>query len=121
PTPYDFYNTFNQVTGEDLNWYWKPWFFEFGYPDLAIKELEEKSGQRTVVIERKGSIPVPVKLTVRFADGSETSMYETARVWEKGNQTYSVALPLDRRIVSVELGDRVIPDVNRSDNTIRVE
>ncbi|MCK5573027.1 MAG: M1 family metallopeptidase, partial [Bacteroidetes bacterium] len=121
PTPYDFYNTFNQVAGEDLSWYWKPWFFEFGYPDLAIKELEEESGQRTVVIERKGSIPVPVKLTVRYADGSETSIYETARVWEKGNQTYSVALPLDKRIVSMELGDRVIPDVKRSDNAIRME
>jgi hypothetical protein len=73
------------------------------------------------VIERKGSIPVPVKLTVRYADGSETWIYETARVWEKGNRTHSVALPLDKRIVSMELGDRVIPDVNRSDNAIRME
>ncbi|HEY6435904.1 MAG TPA: M1 family metallopeptidase, partial [Ignavibacteriaceae bacterium] len=35
PTPYDFFFTFNDVTGQDLNWFWKPWFFESGYPDLA--------------------------------------------------------------------------------------
>ncbi len=37
PIPYDFFFTFNEVTGKDLSWYWKPWFFERGYPDLAIK------------------------------------------------------------------------------------
>ncbi|MDZ7624803.1 MAG: M1 family aminopeptidase [Ignavibacteriaceae bacterium] len=36
PTPYDFYFTFNDVTGKNFNWFWIPWFFETGYPDLAI-------------------------------------------------------------------------------------
>ena len=37
PTPYDFFFTFEDVTKQDLSWFWKPWFFEYGYPDLAMK------------------------------------------------------------------------------------
>lgn len=36
PTPHDFFNTAERVTGRDLDWYWNPWFFGFGYPDLAV-------------------------------------------------------------------------------------
>src|SRR5262249_16464153 len=36
PTPYDFFNTFNEVSGENLDWYWNAWFFTHDYPDLAI-------------------------------------------------------------------------------------
>jgi hypothetical protein len=37
PIPYDFFYTFNEIAGEDLSWFWIPWFFERGYPDLAVK------------------------------------------------------------------------------------
>ncbi len=36
PTPYDFFYTFEDVSGEDLSWLWKPWFFNFGYADVSI-------------------------------------------------------------------------------------
>ena len=37
PTPYDFFYTFENVSGQDLSWIWKPWFFEFGVADVAIQ------------------------------------------------------------------------------------
>lgn len=27
PTPWDFFNTFNNVSGKNLNWFWNSWFF----------------------------------------------------------------------------------------------
>ncbi|PYO50551.1 MAG: aminopeptidase, partial [Gemmatimonadetes bacterium] len=27
PIPWDFFNTFNNVTGQNLNWFWNSWFF----------------------------------------------------------------------------------------------
>ena len=40
PIPQDFFYTINDVAGENLNWFWKPWFFEFGYPDLSVTNVE---------------------------------------------------------------------------------
>ncbi|MDQ6890121.1 MAG: M1 family metallopeptidase, partial [Bacteroidota bacterium] len=38
PTPYDFFYSFNNASGKDLNWFWQKWFFGWEYPDLAIKK-----------------------------------------------------------------------------------
>jgi len=38
PIPYDFFNTFENVTGQDLDWYIQPWFFDRAYADLGIKK-----------------------------------------------------------------------------------
>jgi hypothetical protein len=121
PVPCDFFSTFNQVVGYDLSWYWKPWFFEFGYPDLAIEKLINEPGNRKVLIKKKGNIPIPIQILVNFADGSEITIYKTARVWEKGESVYSVLIPGKKKIKRIELGNRVIPDVDRSDNIIQFE
>jgi len=39
PIPYDFFNTFENVSGQDLDWYFQPWFFDRAYADLGIKKL----------------------------------------------------------------------------------
>jgi aminopeptidase N len=46
PIPYDFFYSFNAAAGEDLSWFWRPWFFEKGYPDLALRVTPEGKGQR---------------------------------------------------------------------------
>jgi hypothetical protein len=121
PTPYDFYNTFNDVVGEDLGWYWKPWFFEFGYPDLGLKELKEENGQKVIIVEKKGIIPVPVKVAVFCTDGSVANFYKTARAWDKGNDIFSIAIEGTRTVERIELGDMVIPDIDRSNNILQVK
>ncbi len=35
PTPYDFMFLFNKVSGRDLNWFWKQWYFDWGYMDIG--------------------------------------------------------------------------------------
>ncbi|HEY4336942.1 MAG TPA: M1 family metallopeptidase, partial [Puia sp.] len=36
PIPWDFFYSFNDASGKDLNWFWKNWFFSYNYLDLAI-------------------------------------------------------------------------------------
>src|SRR5512133_2905222 len=55
PTPYDMFYSYNRSSGKDLNWFWKTYYFERGYADLAIKSVNRK----TIIIERKGTMPVP--------------------------------------------------------------
>jgi len=61
PTPYDFLFTFNEVTGENLNWFWKPWFFESGYPDLAMDKVVTNDSEAEITIRKVGNVPTPVK------------------------------------------------------------
>ena len=121
PIPYDFFFTFNEMAGEDLSWYWKPWFFEFGYPDLSIKEVKSGMESSKVEIEKIGIIPIPLKLRVTFADETFEEYYKTVEVWKQGNLDYTVEIPGDRKIVKVELGSTEIPDVDRGNNVYMKE
>ncbi|MEP6712449.1 MAG: M1 family metallopeptidase, partial [Ferruginibacter sp.] len=35
PIPWDFFYSFNDVSGKNLNWFWDSWYFSHGYIDLA--------------------------------------------------------------------------------------
>ncbi len=116
PIPYDFFFTFNEISGKDLSWYWKPWFFERGYPDLSIKEADYNKGILEVVIEKVGIIPTPVKLTITCEDNSTIEIYETAMIWENLD-TFIIKKKLSINPVSLILGLDIIPDSNRDNNS----
>src|SRR5699024_10353343 len=50
PIPWDFFNSINEGSGKNLNWFWKSWFFDYGYPDLAIQAVTPKEKGYTVKI-----------------------------------------------------------------------
>jgi hypothetical protein len=116
PIPYDFFFTINEVTGKDLSWYWKPWFFERGYPDLAIKNASYDNGKLEIEIEKVGIIPIPVNLVVTCKDYSRIEVYESATVWEKGNNILKIERESDSNPLSIILGSDFIPDSNEKNN-----
>uniref|UniRef100_A0A832DHF3 M1 family peptidase n=1 Tax=Ignavibacterium album TaxID=591197 RepID=A0A832DHF3_9BACT len=121
PIPWDFYFSFNQAVGEDLLWFWKPWFFEFGYPDLAIKSYELKSGNLKVEVERKGIIPIPIKISLMNNDNTIKEVYYTADVWKTGNSTFKITVENIKEINKIVLGSPKIPDSNRNDNEVLIK
>ena len=64
PIPTDFFFTFNEATGQDLGWFWKRWFYDFGFPDLAISNVKQKNNSLIVTLLNKGHLPLPIKLQV---------------------------------------------------------
>ena len=116
PIPYDFFYTFNKVTGQNLDWFWKPWFFEFGAPDVAIKNVTEENGKINIEVEKVGKIPIPVAAKIYYKDGSVDSTYNSAMIWKDGNKTYSIEFNSDKPFNKVEIGNKDIPDVNKKNN-----
>ncbi|MEX2603122.1 MAG: M1 family metallopeptidase, partial [Gracilimonas sp.] len=51
PTPYDMFNTFEDVSGMDLDWFWRSWYFETWVLDQAVASVSQKEGKATIVIE----------------------------------------------------------------------
>ena len=116
PMPYDFFNCMNAGSGKDLNWFWKKWYFDNGYPDLAIGTVNKKLRAYTVVIESKGGKPIPIDLTITYSDRSVEKMHYSIAVWEKGNTSYTITIPTSKKISTLKLGSTYSPDVHPQDN-----
>lgn len=114
PMPYDFFNTFDDVAGEDLSWFWEPWFFQQGYPDLAILDLTDEN---KLTIEKKGLMPVPVELEIVYEDGTKDRISKDARIWANGFKVLEFPLVRSKKVKSIFLGNYLIPDSRPKDNT----
>ena len=116
PTPFDFFYTLNDASGMDLNWLINPWFFELGYPDLAIAGASQNNQTYSITIEKLGSYPVPIQLQLFYEDSSVETVSKTAAVWKSGETVYTVSGSASKSIERIELGDIIIPDANPENN-----
>jgi hypothetical protein len=121
PIPYDFFNCMNTGSGKNLNWFWKKWFFDNGEPDLAITKVTTTGKATTVIITSIGTKPVPVDLTVYFSDSTTMKIHKTIAVWENGNNTVTIPIFLNKKIVRLMLGGGYTPDSNKKDNEWKVK
>jgi hypothetical protein len=117
PTPYDFFFTFNDLFGENLDWFWKPWYFAFCSPDLSIQKVQQDVKKTAISITNPGQMPLPIHLTVYFADGSIDTIKKSAYVWKDKSDVIDITLQSQAVVKKVELGHSIIPDINKKDNT----
>lgn len=116
PTPYDFFFTINKYSGENLDWFFKPWFFEKAIPDLALENVQLYNNQISFDVKKIGTIPVPVSIKILFEDNTTHEIYQTAKIWKDSKNKISFKLKFDKKPISIELGSRKIPDVYRANN-----
>ena len=112
PTPYDYFFTFNDASGQDLNWFWKSWYFDFGYPDLSNQGL--KNDQLT--IKNEGGRPLAFELIYTLNDGSTYQEVISPEVWKTG-KVFTKKVDNASNISSIELksgnGSDAIHDNNK--------
>jgi len=116
PIPTDFFFTFNEVSNQDLSWFWKPWFYDFSYPDLAIENVKSKRSSIVIQIKNQGKLPLPIKLQVMLNDEVVKEIYKTAEVWKSGKEKIDVKIDGIKNYDAIILGSELIPDVNSIDN-----
>ena len=119
PIPLDFFGSVNTGTGLNLNWFWKRWFYDSGYPDLAISDVRQKGNAWTIIITNKGGKPVPVDLTIEYTDGSKEQIHRSVAVWERDTQL-TVPFHSTKSVSRVRLGGTYVPDSHPADNTFEV-
>ncbi|WP_424961540.1 M1 family metallopeptidase [Ekhidna sp.] len=110
PIPFDFFYTMEDVSGQDLSWLWKPWFFDFGAPDVKIGGI--KKDKLTIV--NAGSRPVPVKVEVKYDNGTD---YETTMSGKSiyGKKEVVISIPEYKKIETISVNASV-PDLDDTDN-----
>lgn len=118
PMPHDFFNSMNTGCGRNLDWFWKQWFFESGYPDLAISRVKKTGNTYMLTIENKGNKPVPIDLTMTLDDGTTQQQHRTIGIWESGNKTANVTFVTNKKYTKIVLGSLYTADVNKANNEV---
>ncbi len=116
PIPWDFFNSFNDVSGQDLNWFWNNWFFSHNYIDLAVRGVERTAAGYTVLISNIGGMAAPVNLLIKYADGSTASLHETPLIWQADQRLARVDIPSQKKILSLVLDGGIFMDADPSNN-----
>jgi hypothetical protein len=121
PMPHDFFNSMNTGSGKNLDWFWKRWFFEVGVLDLGIKTFQKVADGYDVEIGNKSTKPLPIDLTITYADGSTEKVHHSIGVWESGNASFKINIKTTKKAIKAVLGSTYVPDKNKSDNTFIVQ
>ncbi|HEU4451590.1 MAG TPA: M1 family metallopeptidase [Longimicrobium sp.] len=118
PTPWDFFATFERVSGRDLDWFFYPAWFETGVLDQAIVAVEPVEGGVNVVVRDLGDLPMPTTVAVTTEGGTMVESDIPLETWTReGRRTATVALPTSGRVTRVEIDPRrLFPDADRSNN-----
>jgi len=116
PIPWDMFNTFNDVTGQNLNWFWNRWFFSNNYMDLAIAAVTRTGSGYTVTVDNIGGMPVPVDLQATFADGTSEVVHRTPAVWTADARRADIAVPTRKAVQSVALNGAIWMDADSTNN-----
>ncbi len=118
PIPYDFFNTFENVSGQDLDWYIQPWFFDNAYADLGIKKVTLNN---KIVIENNGGLPLPIVVECYYSDGTNTNFTISCGIWRRGDKAIVIQADQEKELQKVVLGNKVIPDVIEENNEIIIK
>ena len=121
PTPWDFFHTMENVSGEDLGWFWRSWVLNAWKLDFAVKEVRYKKGDYAngaeIIIETLEKMPMPVTVKVVETNGTEHKLNLPVEIWQRGAQ-WTFGVPTTSEIKQVVLDpDKKLPDWDRNNNT----
>ena len=112
PQPADFFRTIEDVTGQDLDWFWRGWFYTTAALDQAVESVTQRAGQVSVVIRNGGQLALPVELTLTYGDGTAEVRRFPVEIWYKGDK-YTAVIMTDKTVTAAQVNaDGQFPDVN---------
>ena len=117
PTPWDFFYTFDNVSGSSLDWFWNNWFFSNNYIDLAAGGAQQTSDGWAVTVNNVGGMAAPFDLVLTFSDGSTQRMHQTAGVWAEGQHQAQVTVRTAKTLQSAQIDGGIWVDADTSNNT----
>ena len=121
PTPWDFFHTMENVSGEDLGWFWRGWVLNTWKLDQGVKEVKyvdnkPESGSE-ITIENLEKMAMPVTVLVKEANGKEHKINLPVEVWQRG-AGWTFGVPTTSEVKEVILDpDKKLPDYNRANNS----
>ncbi|NQX39826.1 hypothetical protein SAMN05421820_106227 [Pedobacter steynii] len=117
PIPWDFFYTLNDVSGQNLNWYWNNWFFSNNYIDLSIAKVTNKGLAYQLSVRNTGGFAVPFDVILTYKDGSTGVFHQTPALWKANQKAAVVSLKAKKTVSEININGGLFVDANAGDNT----
>ncbi|MDX1672646.1 MAG: M1 family metallopeptidase [Balneolaceae bacterium] len=117
PYPWDLFNTFERVSGQDLSWFWRSWYYETWVLDQAVESVTEIGESTRIVIQDQGQIPMPTVVEITLESGKVINRTVDVKRWLNGATQVSLTVREQSPVVKVVIDpSQKFPDVNRKNN-----
>ena len=116
PIPWDYFNSMNSGSGQDLNWFFNNWFFSNYYIDLDLQKVTKAKGGYHFSIKNIGGFAVPFDVKVTYDDGRTDTFHQTPIVWKKDQKQTEVHIKTRKAIKSAVLDGGIFMDADESNN-----
>ena len=114
PQPADFFRTIEDVSGEDLDWFWRGWFMTTYRFDQALQNVTVEDDASTITIENQARQVMPTTLELTYEDGSTERRRIPVEAYYTSD-TFSLTVP--RAVERVRLDpEGMLPDIDRTDD-----
>ncbi len=129
PTPGDFFRTVENVSGQDLSWFWRSFWYTTDVLDIGVEGVTSRASGApgvpgetisTVQLRRHTSIPFPPIMRLRLADGSIRDVRAPVDVWARptAGDRIEVSFVLPSAVTGVRLWPNgSVPDFNPANDT----
>jgi hypothetical protein len=121
PQPDDFFNTMEDVTGHELDWFWRGWFEKTWTLEQAVDSVnyieDDPANGSLISISNNNKMVMPVDIKITETDGDTEMIHLPVQVWNRGS-TWTIKHDSDSEIskVVIDPGNN-FPDVDLSNNT----
>lgn len=117
PTPWDMWNTFENVSGRDLDWFWSSWYQTTWELDQAVRTVTQSGDSVTITVVDLGRVPMPVRLAITTQDGRTVRHDIPVDVWLRGQRQATATVDAGGVVTRVVIDpENVFPDVNPQNN-----
>jgi len=117
PRPADFFRTMEDVSGRDLDWFFREWLYTTWTLDQSVAGVRERKTDdgwmAAIELRTEPPLVMPVDLRLHLEGGKTRDVHLPVMIWYHGpDYVYTTELP--SRLVGAEVDpEHVMPDQNR--------
>lgn len=123
PIPADFFRTMEDASADDLDWFWRGWFYGKDVCDIAIDTVKyftagEGNHFYQVEMSNRGGLVMPVILQFNYDDHTRETIRIPAQVWRHNEKNVTKSYLRHKKITSIVVDpNHETADIDGSNNT----
>ena len=129
PQPADFFRSIEEGTGENLQYFWRGWFYTTRATDQAITSVTRQASTDLLgdtsqgayyyrlTVENVGDLLMPIEFLVTYDDGSTERITVPVEAWRTNERSFTKGFFSNKTVRQVDLDpDEKFADIDRSNN-----